>query len=81
MTDEEQAYVLIQRAKDEVGRGHPHTDASVVQLSKIEKGLSDEWCTVFYMNASFTWHNLGFFIIISADGGEEVWVEIKGRVR
>ena len=54
MTDEEQAYVLIQRAKDEVGRGHPHTDASVVQLSKIEKGLSDEWCTVFYMNASFT---------------------------
>jgi hypothetical protein len=43
-----------------------------VQLSKIEKGLSDEWCTVFYINRRLRWHNLGFFIIISPDSGEEV---------
>ncbi len=51
VADEEQAHALIQRAKDE----HGHVDmlvnnAGVMQLSKIEKGLSDEWRTMFDVN-------------------------------
>jgi NADP-dependent 3-hydroxy acid dehydrogenase YdfG len=29
-------------------------NAGVMQLSKIEKGLSDEWRTMFEVKASFT---------------------------
>ena len=42
--DEGQAHALIRRAKDELGRVDILVNnAGVMQLSKIEKGLSDEW--------------------------------------
>jgi meso-butanediol dehydrogenase / (S,S)-butanediol dehydrogenase / diacetyl reductase len=48
VTDEEQAHALIQRAKDEFGQVNIlANNAGVMQLSKIEKGLSDEWRTMF----------------------------------
>ncbi len=48
MTDEGQAHALIRRAKDELGRVDILVNnAGVMQLSKIEKGLSDEWRTMF----------------------------------
>jgi NADP-dependent 3-hydroxy acid dehydrogenase YdfG len=51
VTDEEQAHALIQRAKDELGRVDILVNnAGVMQLSKIEKGLSDEWRTMFNVN-------------------------------
>ena len=51
VTDEEQAHALIQRAKDEFGRVDILiNNAGVMQLSKIEKGLSDEWRTMFDVN-------------------------------
>jgi NADP-dependent 3-hydroxy acid dehydrogenase YdfG len=54
VTDEEQAHALIQRAKDEFGRVDILiNNAGVMKLSKIEKGLSDEWRRMFDVNASF----------------------------
>jgi NADP-dependent 3-hydroxy acid dehydrogenase YdfG len=51
VTDEEQAHELIQKAKDEVGQVDILVNnAGVMQLSKIEKGLSDEWRTMFEVN-------------------------------
>ncbi len=51
VTDEEQAHALIRRAKDELGRVDILVNnAGVMQLSKIEKGLSDEWRTMFNVN-------------------------------
>ena len=51
VTDEEQAHNLIQRAKDEFGRVDILVNnAGVMQLSKVEKGLSDEWRTMFDVN-------------------------------
>ena len=51
VTDEEQAHALIQRAKDEFGQVDILiNNAGVMQLSKIEKGLSDEWRTMFDVN-------------------------------
>jgi NADP-dependent 3-hydroxy acid dehydrogenase YdfG len=51
VTDEEQAHALIQRAKDEFGRVDILiNNAGVMQLSKIEKGLSDEWRRMFDVN-------------------------------
>jgi len=48
VTDEDQAHALIQRAKDESGQVDILiNNASVMQLSKIEKGFSDEWRTMF----------------------------------
>ena len=48
MTDEDQAHALIQRAKDEFGQVDILiNNASVMQLSKIEEGFSDEWRTMF----------------------------------
>jgi NADP-dependent 3-hydroxy acid dehydrogenase YdfG len=48
VTDEEQAHDLIQRAKDEFGQADILINsAGVMQLSYIEKGLSDEWRTMF----------------------------------
>ncbi len=51
VTDEEQAHALIQGAKDELGSVDILVNnAGVMQLSKIEKGLSDEWRTMFDVN-------------------------------
>ena len=55
VTDEEQAHDLISRAKDEFGRVDILlNNAGVMLLSKIEKGLSDEWRQMFDVNASCT---------------------------
>ncbi len=55
VTDEEQAHDLIKRAKDEFGRVDILVNnAGVMLLSKIEKGLSDEWRQMFDVNASCT---------------------------
>ncbi len=52
VTDEEQAHSLIRQAKDELGQVDILVNnAGVMQLSKIEKGLSDEWRTMFNVNA------------------------------
>lgn len=54
VTDEEQARDLISRAHDELGWVYILVNnAGVMQLSKIEKGHSDEWRTMFDVNASF----------------------------
>jgi NADP-dependent 3-hydroxy acid dehydrogenase YdfG len=51
VTDEEQAHDLIQRARDELGQVDILVNnAGVMQLSKIEKGLSDEWRRMFEVN-------------------------------
>lgn len=51
VTDEEQAHGLIRQAKEEFG----HVDilvnnAGVMLISKVEKGLSDEWRQMFDVN-------------------------------
>ncbi len=51
VTDEEQAHGLIQKARDEYGRVDILVNnAGVMQLSKVDKGLSDEWRTMFNVN-------------------------------
>lgn len=51
VTDEDQAHGLIRRAKDEFGRVDILVNnAGVMQLSRIEKGLSEEWRTMFEVN-------------------------------
>ena len=51
VTDEEQAHALIRQAKDELGRVDILVNnAGVMQLSKIEKGLSDEWRRMVEVN-------------------------------
>ena len=51
VTDEEQAHDLIQRAKNEFGRVDILVNnAGVMQLSKVQRGLSDEWRTMFEVN-------------------------------
>ena len=51
VTDEEAAHALIQRAKDELGRVDILVNnAGVMLLSKIEKGLSDQWRQMFDVN-------------------------------
>ncbi len=51
VTDEEQAHGLIQKAKDEYGQVDILVNnAGVMQLSKVEKGLSDEWRRMFDVN-------------------------------
>ena len=51
VTDEQQAHELIQRAKDEFGRVDILVNnAGVMQLSKVQRGLSDEWRTMFEVN-------------------------------
>ncbi len=51
VTDEEQAHDLIRRAKDEFGRVDILVNnAGVMQLSKVQKRLSDEWRTMFEVN-------------------------------
>ena len=51
ITEEEQAHGLIRQAKDEFGRVDILVNnAGVMQLSEVEKGLSDEWRTMFEVN-------------------------------
>ena len=51
VTDEGQAHELIQRAKSEFGRVDILVNnAGVMQLSKVDKGLSDEWRRMFDVN-------------------------------
>jgi NADP-dependent 3-hydroxy acid dehydrogenase YdfG len=51
ITDEEQAHGLIRQAKDEFGRVDILVNnAGVMQLSEVEKGLSNEWRTMFEVN-------------------------------
>jgi NADP-dependent 3-hydroxy acid dehydrogenase YdfG len=51
VTDEGQAHDLIRQAKDEFGQVDILVNnAGVMQLSKVEKGLSDEWRTMFEVN-------------------------------
>jgi NADP-dependent 3-hydroxy acid dehydrogenase YdfG len=51
VTDEEQAHDLLRRAKEEFARVDILVNnAGVMQLSKVEKGLSDEWRTMFEVN-------------------------------
>jgi NADP-dependent 3-hydroxy acid dehydrogenase YdfG len=51
VTDEEQAHALIRRARDEFGRVDILVNnAGVMQLSNIQKGLSDEWRTMLEVN-------------------------------
>ena len=51
VTVEQQAHDLIKRAKDEFGRVDILVNnAGVMQLSKIQRGLSDEWRTMVEVN-------------------------------
>jgi NADP-dependent 3-hydroxy acid dehydrogenase YdfG len=51
VTDEEQAHGLIRQATEELGRVDILVNnAGVMQLSKIESGLSDEWRRMFEVN-------------------------------
>src|ERR671917_408838 len=51
VTDERQAHALIDRAIDEFGRiDILVNNAGVMLLSKVEKGLSDEWRRMFDVN-------------------------------
>ncbi len=51
VTDEKQAHGLIRKAKDEFGRVDILVNnAGVMLLSKVEKGLSDQWRQMFDIN-------------------------------
>src|SRR4028119_274875 len=51
VTDERQAHALIERAIEEFGRIDVLVNnAGVMLLSKVEKGLSDEWRQMFEVN-------------------------------
>ncbi len=51
VTDESQAHELIRKAKSEFGRVDILVNnAGVMQLSAVEKGLSDEWRRMFDVN-------------------------------
>jgi len=51
VTDEEQAHALIQRAEEELGSVDILiNNAGVMLLSKVEKGLSDQWRQMFDVN-------------------------------
>jgi NADP-dependent 3-hydroxy acid dehydrogenase YdfG len=51
VTDEQQAHDLIRRSRDEFGRVDILVNnAGVMQLSKVQRGLSDEWRTMFEVN-------------------------------
>jgi NADP-dependent 3-hydroxy acid dehydrogenase YdfG len=51
VTDEQQAHDMIRKAKDEFGRVDILiNNAGIMQLSKIQKDLSDEWRTMFEVN-------------------------------
>ncbi len=51
VTDEQQAHALVNRATEEFGRiDILVNNAGVMLLSKVEKGLSDEWRRMFDVN-------------------------------
>ena len=56
ITDEEQAHDLVRRAVEEFGRiDILVNNAGVMLLSRIERGLSDQWRQMFDVNMSCTW--------------------------
>jgi len=55
VTDEEQAHKLIQKAEQEFGSVDILVNnAGVMLLSRIERGLSDQWRQMFDVNTSFS---------------------------
>jgi NADP-dependent 3-hydroxy acid dehydrogenase YdfG len=68
VTDEEQAHDLISRAKEEFGRVDILVNnAGVMQISKIEKGFSEEWRQMFDVNV--------FGLLYATDAAIEVMKE------
>src|SRR5215218_4065496 len=67
VTDESQAHDLLRRAEEEFGRVDILVNnAGVMLLSKIEKGLSDEWRRMFDVNV------MGLlYVTIAAIGGDK----------
>ncbi len=56
VTDEGQAHALIRRTEEEFGRVDILiNNAGVMLLSKVGKGLSDQWRQMFEVNVSCTW--------------------------
>jgi NADP-dependent 3-hydroxy acid dehydrogenase YdfG len=56
VTDEGQAHALIRRAEEEFGRVDILVNnAGVMLLSKVEKGLSNQWRQMFDVSVSRTW--------------------------
>ena len=55
VTDESQAHVLIRKAEEELGSVDILiNNAGVMLLSKVSKGLSEEWRRMFDVNTSFS---------------------------
>ncbi len=55
VTDEDQAHDLIKHAEQEFGSVDILiNNAGVMLLSKVEKGLSDQWRQMFDVNTSFS---------------------------
>jgi NADP-dependent 3-hydroxy acid dehydrogenase YdfG len=55
VTDEQQAHGLIRKAKDEFGRVDILiNNAGVMLLSKVEKGLSNQWRQMFDIKVVFS---------------------------
>ena len=78
VTDEEQAHALIQRAKDEFGQVDILVNnAGVMQLSKIEKGLSDEWRTMFDVNVLGLLYATDAAIVVMKEQGSGHLVNIS----
>jgi NADP-dependent 3-hydroxy acid dehydrogenase YdfG len=68
VTDEKQAHNLIGRAKEEFGRVDILVNnAGVMQISKIEKGFSEEWRQMFDVNV--------FGLLYTTDAAIEVMKE------
>jgi NADP-dependent 3-hydroxy acid dehydrogenase YdfG len=80
VTDEEAALDLIRHAKDELGREDILVNnAGVMLLSKIGKGLSDQWRQMFDVTRRFRGtkpRELRFHARLSANGAQQL--EIAG---
>jgi NADP-dependent 3-hydroxy acid dehydrogenase YdfG len=56
VTDEDQAHALIRRTEEEFGRVDILVNnAGVMLLSRVGKGLSDQWRQMFEVNMTCTW--------------------------
>ena len=80
VTDEEAAHDLIRHARDELGGVDILVNnAGVMLLSKIEKGLSDQWRQMFDVTRRFRGtkpRELRFHARLSANGAQQF--EIAG---